>query len=422
MSHPAAANDDDEDPGDKRWFPLMLVFTVLVATAVFGSRPMISYLALGLGAGPAELGFIASSFAALSLLAAIPLGRLIDRFGEWPIMVAGGLACVVACAALPLMGSIPALALGQAALGLGQLMAVVGAHTMLANRGPARKRAFRIGLYTSAASLGHALGPGAAGLIAGDDVSGGSGTLVLFGAAGVSLLATLLAVVIPRVQAGGGHREDGAAPRATVLDTLRLPGMMPALASGIVSLTAVDLLVAYLPAYGEERSITPQVIGFSLAILAFAQMSSRIALGRLLDLFGHVRVLVGSIVLAGVFVPALVVPLAEPGLYAIMIVVGLGLGLTQPLTIVWVAHATPPASRGLAMGVRMGGNRVGQLLVPVLVGSTAGQLGVSAIFIATAAMLGASAGYVVRERRMLLTEEPAAARAPATSQPGGSEP
>jgi MFS family permease len=379
------------------WLPLLLVFTTLVATTVFGTRPLISYLALSLGAGPVELGMIASSFAVLAIAGAIPLGRVIDRVGERPIMFAGAVVCGAVCGLLPAVDSIPLLALATAMLGIGQMMAVVGAHTMLASRGPLEKRAFRIGLYTSVASLGHAIGPGAAGIIIGDDVSGGAATVALLGAACVSAVAAIVALPLPG-PVPHPTDEHGRRLRASALETLRLPGMVPALTAGVISLTAVDILVAYLPAYGEERAISPQMIGFALATLSLAQMTSRIGLGWLLDRFGHVAVLVGSMTLAAITIPVLIIPIGELVLLATMAIAGLGLGLAQPLTLVWVAIATPPASRGLAMGVRMGGNRFGQLLVPVAVGATAGQLGIGAILGAVAGLLAGAAGYVIRSR------------------------
>jgi MFS family permease len=394
-----------DEETDRRWLPLLLLFTVLIATTVFGTRPLVSYLALGLGAGPGELGLIASSFAVLAIVCAVPLGRLIDRVGERRVMIAGALICTAVCAGLPLLGSLVGLAVGQAFLGIGQMMAVVGAHTMLAGRGPASKRAFRIGLYTSAASLGHALGPAFVGIVIGDELTAQASTAALLGAAAGGVLALVSVVLIPEVKrtpSGTGH---GEVKPASVASTLRLPGMVPALTAGVVALTAVDLLVAYLPAYGEERQITPQLVGFMLATLAFAQMTSRLALGKLLGRFGHVAVLVGSILLAGAVIPLLLAPLGDTGLLLVMAVAGLGLGLAQPLTLVWVALATPPESRGLAMGVRMGGNRLGQLLVPVGVGATAGQLGVGAIFVTVSAMLAGAAGYVIKERRVLSTED-----------------
>ena len=399
-----------------RWLPLLLVFTTLVATTVFGTRPLISYLALSLGAGPAELGMIASAFAVLAIAGAIPLGRLIDRVGERPIMSAGAMLCATVCALLPAMDSIFLLAVAMALLGIGQMMAVVGAHTMLASHGPVEKRPFRIGLYTSAASLGHAIGPASAGIIIGDDVSGGAAPVALLGAAGVSILAAVLAVPLPG-PAREHARADGSRLRPSARATLRLPGMVPALTAGVISLTAVDILVAYLPAYGEERAISPQTIGFALATLSLAQMISRIGLGWLLERFGHVAVLVGSIALAAVVIPVLILQISEPLLLAVMAVAGLGLGLAQPLTLVWVAVATPPESRGLAMGVRMGGNRFGQLLVPVAVGATAGQLGIAAILATVAGLLAGGAAYVIRARAQFVNAGVPVAQS-AVSPPG----
>ena len=37
---------------ERRWVPLLLVFTVLIATSVFGARPLITYVALDLAQVP----------------------------------------------------------------------------------------------------------------------------------------------------------------------------------------------------------------------------------------------------------------------------------------------------------------------------------------------------------------------------------
>ena len=177
--------------------------------------------------------------------------------------------------------------------------------------------------------------------------------------------------------------------------------MVPALTAGVVALTAVDLLVAYLPAYGVERGISPQDIGILLGVLALAQMVSRLFLGRLLARFSHAAIVIGSVLIAGLVLPFLIPSLGVPLLLVVMTVAGLALGLAQPMTLVWVAIATPPENRGMAMGVRMSGNRLGQLIVPVAVGATAGQFGVSAIFATVSGMLVAAAGYVFQERHVL---------------------
>ena len=64
---------------DSVW-PILAAAFFLTA-GVFGLRPLISYKALALGATTFEIGLIASSFAVLGLIGAVPVGRLTDRFG-----------------------------------------------------------------------------------------------------------------------------------------------------------------------------------------------------------------------------------------------------------------------------------------------------------------------------------------------------
>src|SRR4051812_38221063 len=104
---------------------------MLATAAVFGVRPLISYRALALGATAFEIGLIASSFAVLGLLGAVPVGRLTDRFGGRPLSVSG---CLVSALALLLVGfanTLLLLAVAQAVLGLGQLMMAIGSHTLV---------------------------------------------------------------------------------------------------------------------------------------------------------------------------------------------------------------------------------------------------------------------------------------------------
>ena len=80
-----------------------------------------------------------------------------------------------------------------------------------------------------------------------------------------------------------------------------------------------------------------------------------------------------------------------PGLYVLMVGTGIGIGLCQPIAIGRVAGAVRPSVRGTAMSVRMVGNRLGQIIMPLGVAALAGAAGAAAAFIAPAALLAASA-------------------------------
>ena len=379
-------------------YPLLAAAMFLTA-GVFGARPLISYRALALGAAPLEIGLIASSFAILGLLGAVPVGRLTDRFGGRLLTIAG---CTISGAVLLGIGfanSLVWLAIAQAGLGLGQLMMAIGSHTLVTSRSMGRRRDRDIGLYAAAASIGVGLGPIAFGFIAGEDVAGPRGQLVFVVAGGLAFLAAVSAAVMPR-DVRSRREDDLASAPMTFRATLRLPWMRPAILASIVVLSAWDILVAYLPVYGEERGILPQAIGLAVGTLALSGLASRLILSRLIGRFGYIAVLASSMAIPALAIPLLLLRPAELGLFAVMALAGFGLGLGQPVSIVLVALAAPRRSLGYAMSLRLVGNRLGQLTVPALVGATAGQAGVGAIFATVAAMLALGAVGVATDRRV----------------------
>ncbi len=172
--------------------------------------------------------------------------------------------------------------------------------------------------------------------------------------------------------------------------------MIPAIAISVGVILSIDLLVAYLPLYGEERGLPVELVGALLSIRAAASMASRLAMPRLIDRLGRARLLYGSAALAGVAL--MIVPLVEHpwALASLMVLTGLGLGFGQPMTIAWVASRAPRSLRATALGLRLTGNRLGQLTIPAVVGLAAGLLGVATVFWSMAIVLLGSSIIVRR--------------------------
>lgn len=387
-----------------RWFVKALAVTFLMQVAVNAVRPTVSYRALALGADAGELGMIAAGFALLSLAFAIPIGRMIDRRGEMPFIVLGLFLVTVVAFVLVGVSTIWALFVTQAVLGLGQILTTVGMQALIANSDTAHQDS-RFGTFTVFASLGQLIGPAASGFLAqhvavpaavtwgeGADLVGSS----VFVAAG---LAGLLGFVIAL-----SARHDGSSPRGgtpsspapeasmlrSIIQVLRQPKAPHAMFASIAVLTTSDLLVAYLPAYGEATGLSASTVGLLLAVRAGASMASRIFMGPLTRRVGRGRLLTLSTAL-----PALVLaplPLVDaPGfLFVSMALAGLGLGLGQPLSLVWIAQTSPEHMRGTAVGVRLSGNRLGQVAIPAVVGGIVGATGLGALFLSLAMMLAAS--------------------------------
>jgi hypothetical protein len=71
----------------------------------------------------------------------------------------------------------------------------------------------------------------------------------------------------------------------------------------------------------------------------------------------------------------------------VMVAIGAGLGIGQPMTMAWVASLAEPGARATAMSVRMIGNRLGQVALPAAAGGMAAVAGVGGVLTATGLMV-----------------------------------
>lgn len=374
---------------ERHWFGTLLIHAVLLQAATFVLRPMTSYRAIELGAPVFWLGALSACFALVPLLIALPIGRATDLVGEGPILrVGAALMLLSAIAYFVFRDSILGLAVGSVILGTGQLLSVVGEQAMLANKAPRGQYDSTFGHYTFAAALGQTLGPALIVLV------GGSGaypdaTTVLFAAIVLTLLLGVSTVWI-RADSPTLLRRP-AMTAASIGDVLRLPGLARALIASSIVLSAVDILVVYLPAVGLERALPAAVIGTLLAIRSGASMVSRFFLGDLARRLGRRRLLVSSIVTSATAMALLAAPMPVVGLAILVAIGGFALGIGQPLTMSWLAEASPSGLRGTAMSLRLAGNRLGQTIVPASIGLVATTVGVAGVMGVTSLALLAAA-------------------------------
>lgn len=184
-------------------------------------------------------------------------------------------------------------------------------------------------------------------------------------------------------------------------------GMTPTLLAGGVVLGALDLLLAFLPVWAQERGVSVTTVGWLLAVRAVVTLLVRLVVDRLVRRTGRRAAMMLSIGLAGLGLALL--PMTQlGGAVAIMVLLGFGLGAAQPLTMSWVADTTPSATRGAAMGLRLTANRLAQAALPVGIGAVSAS--VDGVFWATGSLLAISAGVLLR----LPSDRP--------SQPPGTQP
>ena len=173
--------------------------------------------------------------------------------------------------------------------------------------------------------------------------------------------------------------------------------MISRIFASIAVLSTADVFTAYMPVLGEERHLGGAAVGILLALRAAASMASRIGIGRLVARVGRVRLIASSAAAAAAALVGMTFTHQVVLLGLLAIAVGLGLGFGQPLSMTIVVQLVPDHARATALGVRLTGNRVGQVAAPAAAGLVAGSAGVSSVFWLLGSMLVVS-GVAVHRR------------------------
>jgi MFS family permease len=375
-------------PGRQRWLVPFYANTLVVQAVTFVLRPAAVYRAIELDVPAQWLGALAASFAIVPLILAIPSGHAADRFGERQVLLTGAVLTFVATIGFVTLGdSVEGLLMASVALGVAHLCSVVAQQAMVANHTPSHRYDTAFGHYTFAASAGQALGPGFIVLFGGGSAIPDTGTIF---ASSLVMSGALVLTALFLPVATSPSRSGTAMSTGSARDLLRRPGTVRALTVSCIVLAAVDISLVYLPLLGSERDIPAGVIGALLAVRAVASMTSRFFLGRLAKRLGRGRLLTGSIAVSAIGIALIPVPMPIGLLLLVVAATGLGLGAGQPLTMSWLAEATPAGLRGRAMSLRLTGNRLGQVIVPSLAGLMAVGAGAGGVLWVTAGALTAA--------------------------------
>jgi hypothetical protein len=272
-------------------------------------------------------------------------------------------------------------------LGFGHMFCMAG-HQMLAVRaGGTRSREASLGYYMVAASVGQGLGPFVVGWLGGSAALPPTGLLFTIGLIAATL-SVLVALLIRPAPMKARHHDSG--DFMPIGRLLKLRGFPAVMLSSVVTVTALDLLVIYLPALGAERHIDANNIGLLLTVRAAASLVSRAFYARLIFAIGRMPLTLASMLGSAAGFLVLALPLSLPTMYAVLVILGFAMGIASTLTLSGVMYIAPPEVCGTALTLRMTGNRVGQIVFPALAGLVAAATGVGGILLALGVGLAAS--------------------------------
>jgi MFS family permease len=194
--------------------------------------------------------------------------------------------------------------------------------------------------------------------------------------------------------------------RGSVRTILATRGVPAGIFASIAVLAAADVFTAYMPVIGAENGIAPRAIGVLLALRAGASIAARVGIGPIVRRFGRIRLIALGASTAAAALAAITFT-DELWLLALLsVVAGFGMGFGQPLSMTLVVRQVPEHARATALAVRLTGNRIGQVAVPVVAGLVAGGAGVGSVFWLLSGVLMASALAVESRGRPAAPELP----------------
>lgn len=372
--------------------PLMFASGVLVHGAYDAVRVLVSYRVINLGGGGAEVGLVAATFALVPLLLALRIGRWVDAHGSWGVMVAGGVLSVVACLGVLFSPTLLLLGLSNALLGLAQVMTFLAGQGVIMENSPPERFVNGFALFSLSVAVGQSIGTPLVGVLVEIRRTGGPGGYVdtdLAMAAMVAAVAVALPLMLLLPRLRGRSRPTGPAP--DMLGIARIRGMPAAVYASLVVLTGIDLITAYLPVVGEHYGIAPLTVTLLVALRSVFSMVSRAGMPLLMRVASGPALLTAAL---AVSTPAIIAAAFTGNvalLAVLMAIVGFCWGMSQPLSMNWVAILVDPAVRASALSLRLTGNRLAQVAVPALVGSLTGAFGPGVVFVASGLLTGTAA-------------------------------
>ncbi|WP_227662966.1 MFS transporter [Marinobacter daqiaonensis] len=340
-------------------FCFVVYSMLIVAVPVYGLR---------LGASPLVLGAVLSTQYLLPLLFAIPLGQVVTRYGGRSTLVAGAMIMVAGLLAMHFWYGYPGLILGQLLVGLAHLQMVLAAQTLISNLGTGPRLEQYFGWYATWLSGGQVVGPLLAGLLLPEDQGVGQVFLVMALFALLGGTAGLWLTGQARERLAVARRQTGFRAQWALMRTSS--GVQLSVLVTVVGMFALGVYGSYLPVYLESLAMSPAVIGVLVSLRAAVAMVIRPFMARLIALAGGrgpaVLLAFGTLALGITFL-GVSAHLVLISLLAVL--VGLGSGLTQPLSMVILAEAVDREQRSGALGMRLMANRAIHFLAPLLFGA-----------------------------------------------------
>lgn len=362
----------------------LLIFAALNQATKTGTNVAVLLTALSLHASPLVVGVLSALSSLLPMLFAVSIGRLNDRFGARLPMFAGASLVIVSSVLPALWPGLPTLFLTTTLTGLGAMAFAVSCQNVVGLFGNADDRTRNFAWMSISFSAGGIIGPMLSGSII--DFAGYTSTFVVLAFLPVSAMASVgsgrLRLPPPRHAGatGGTVKESEPRGRRRALDLLRDRRMRIVYLLTALHVSAWEVFSFLVPVYGSGIGLSASSIGIILGTFASATFLVRVLMPVISGRYPALALIRASLVLAGVLFIFFPLVSSVPILAGLAFVLGLGLGITQPLAMAVLYEAAPPGRTGEAVGLRTATVHLSATTTPLIYGALGTAVGMLPVF------------------------------------------
>ncbi len=369
--------------------PAAFLPPALFAVGQGAIAPVVVISATDLGASPAMAALVVATAGLGQIVADIPAGTIVHRYGERPTMIGAAVLTVLALLGCIFAPNLAVFALCIFVTGSGTAVWLLARQAYVTEVVPYRLRARAMSTLGGVFRIGLFIGPFIGGAVV--HFTG------LWGAYAVHIVAALVAAgvlfLVKDLSTGNEARSDTQQARAPVGRMMREQrSIFATLGVGVLVVSAVRAArQVVLPLWGQHLGLSPSAISVIFGISGAIDMLFFYPAGKVMDRYGRAWVAVPSMTVLGVSLA--LVPFAQTtvALLLVGLVMGVGNGMSSGLVMTLGADLAPPGQRPVFLGVwRMfadSGNGVGPFVIAGI--TAAATLGVGIAAMGAVGLVGA---------------------------------
>jgi DHA1 family tetracycline resistance protein-like MFS transporter len=369
----------------------ILFLIVFVDLGGFGLIiPLLPFYAERFGASPQLVTILMAVFSLMSMISAPLWGRISDRIGRRPVLMASMLAAAFAYLWMGFASELWMLFAARAFAGLcaGNIAA---AQAYIADVTPPEKRARGMGMIGAAFGLGFIIGPALGGLVAGNEI--GSADLQTPGliAAGLSAAAFLgVVLLLPESLPAAVRARPSRSRRAILQSVLRRPVLARLLAVFFIVILAFAGMESTFAMWAmRQYGWGPAQIGY---VFTYVGLLSAIMQGGLIGpltrRFGEERLMQSGLALIALGLLLLPFARALLPLGIALTAQAVGMGAMQPSLNSLISRRAGVEEQGEVMGLAQSVGSLSRVLGPVIAGALFEAFGRNSPYLWGAALVG----------------------------------